>query len=305
MTLLFFVLVAVLELLYRILKIPKIAHHDIYAKAQKLVPRINNNTILIIGDSRPEWGIKPITVAEKMKQAGIDGNVINMATPGKNGLDVLRYLVKNDIHPRIIIHGYAPNYGSHQNHGTDTIAYTFFNRKYEELNYWLDRNCYFRDQSVWYFIKRTPLYFKSHDYDSLGGVTVTENGDYKARAAEQHKMFSSFTRNFKPEELHRYDTEANALIEKLKSRGSSVYGIYMPVAKKIYDLQNVTGTNFPAIPAYNRFYEWSSFTYTNEAPAHDSTFYYDDCHLNPEYAISFTGKLADSLIQDYQARHKR
>jgi len=304
MTLLFFVLIVALELLYRLLKVPKIAHHDIYAKAQNLVPKINNSTILVIGDSRPEWGIKPLTIAEKIKEAGIEGNVVNMATPGKNGLDVLRFLVKNDIHPRIIIHGYAPNYGTHKNHGTDTIEYSLYNRKYEAFNHWLDKNCYFRDQSVWYWIKRTPLYFKSHVYDSLGGVTVTENGAYTARAVEQQKMFSGFTKNFKQAELNKYEAEANELIKKLQSKGSVVYGVYMPVAKKIYELLDVTENNIPNIPAYNRFYEWSSFTYKNEAPAHDSTFYYDDCHLNPVYAIIFTKKLVDSILTDYSVKYK-
>lgn len=299
MILIFVALVATLEIVYRIIGVPKIAHHDIYAKAQKLVPRINNNTILIIGDSRPEWGIKPLVLAEKMKQASINGNVVNMATPGKNGLDVLRYLVKNNIHPQIIIHGYAPNYGTHKNHGTDTIEYTFFNKQYESFNYWMDSHCYFRDQSVWYFIKRTPLYFKSHDYDSLGGVTVTENGDYKARAEEQHKMFKSFKTSFKQQEMNNYFAEADSLIKKLRSNGSVVYGVYMPVAKKVYELQHVTPDNIPGIPSYNRFYEWSAFTYNNEAPAPDSTFYYDDCHLNPAYAVIFTGKLADSILAAY------
>ncbi len=305
MTMIFFVLVVALELLYRLLKIPKIAHHDIYAKAQNLVPRINNTTVLIIGDSRPEWGIKPLLIAEKMKEAGIEGNVVNMATPGKNGLDVLRYLVKNNIHPRIIIHGYAPNYGSHKNHGTDTMEYSLFNKKSKEFNYWLDKNCYYRDQSVWYYIKGTPLYFKSHVYDSLGGVTVTENGDYKARAAEEYKMFGKFKTNFKQAEMDKYDDEANDLIEKLRSKGSVVYGVYVPVAKKIYELLDVTKGNEPNIPAYNRFFEWSSFTYKYEAPAHDSTYYYDDCHLNPAYAVIFTKKLIDSVLIDYSERDKR
>jgi len=47
-----------IEVLARVLKIPKISVPKIKAKAQDLVPIIDSNTMLIFGDSRNEWGTK-------------------------------------------------------------------------------------------------------------------------------------------------------------------------------------------------------------------------------------------------------
>ena len=298
--LVFLVLLAASEVLYRLLNIPKITHQNIYAKGQAMMPQINNNTILIIGDSRLEWGIKPITVLEKFKEAGSTCNVIDMAMPGSNGLDVLQYLVQHDIHPKLIIHGYAPNYGGYNNHGFDKEEYSAKNKTTEEFSYWLDQHFYFRDQSVLNYIKRIPTYFKSHTYDSLGGATVTEYGDYTHRSGTQYEMYKGFKNSFKQTALDKYCADANALVDTLKSKGTIVCGIYMPISKKIYELQNLTSSDLPANINYNKFYNFSAFTYTNETPAQDSAFFYDGCHLLPEYATIFTGKLVDSLKRDFE-----
>lgn len=295
----FLVLVTVSEILYRLLNIPKITHQNIEAKGQLMMPQINNNTILIIGDSRLEWGIKPITVLEKFSATGCNSNVVDMAMPGSNGLDVLQYLVQHDIHPKLIIHGYAANYGGYKNHGFDKAQYSGFNKISEQFSYWMDQHLYFRDQSVLNYIKRVPPYFKNHVYDSLGGATVTEYGDYTHRSNTQFEMYKGFKISFKQPDLDKYSAAANALIETLKSKGSIVCGLYMPISKKIYQLQNLSGSDVPTGINYNKFYNFSAFTYTNEAPAPDSAFFYDGCHLLPEYATVFTGKVVDSLRRDF------
>jgi hypothetical protein len=293
----FILLVAALEMLYRLLKVPKISHQSIYAIGQSVIPKINNNTILLIGDSRLQWGIKPILVMEKMKAAGYNCNVVDMAMPGSNGLDMLHYLIQHNIHPKLIIHGYGANYAIYQNHGFDKQEYSEFNKISENFSYWLDQHFYFRDQSVMQYVRRSPLYFKSHSYDSLGGATVTEYGDYANRSATQIEMYKGFKTNFKQAGLDKYSMDANAAIEKLKSQGAIVYGLYMPISKKIFDLQNAS-SNWPANIVYNKFYDFADFTYTNETPAHDSVYFYDGCHLRPEYGTVFTGVLVDSLQKD-------
>ena len=295
----FIALVAASEILYRLLKIPKITHQDVYAKAQALVPKINSNSILIIGDSRLEWGMKPILVLEKFKAMDSNCNVIDMAMPGSNGLDMLHYLVQHNIYPKLIIHGYGVDYGNYNNHDFDKQKYSNFNKISESFSYWLDEHLYFRDKSVLQYIRHIPLYFKGHQYDSLGGATVTEYGDYYKRLAGQYEMYKSFKNNFKQTALDKYCTEANAAIETLKNKGTVVYAVSMPISKKIYDLENLTGSDVPANISYNKFYNFSAFTYNNETPAHDSTYFYDGCHLLPEYAKDFTEKVVDSLRKDF------
>lgn len=300
----FVALVAALEILYRLLKVPKITHQNIHAKAQTLMPRINNNTILIIGDSRLEWGMKPQTVLEKFKAAGFSGNVVDMAMPGSNGLDVMQYLIANNIQPKLIIHGYAPNYSSYNNHGFDKEDYTAYNKISENFSYWLDQHLYFRDPSVLNWLKRAPLYFKKHTYDSLGGALVEEYGDYNFRASSQYDMFKSFKNNFTRASWLQYCHTADSAIGVLKKRGSIVYGLAMPVSKKIHSLLNDVNSDTAGITSYNKFYDFSFFTYTSEAPAHDSTYFLDGCHLLPVYAIVFTGKVADSLMKDFMKQNK-
>ena len=298
----FIALVAALEILYRLLKVPKITHQNIYAKGQSLMPQINNNTILIIGDSRLEWGIKPEVVMQKFKTAGSTSNVVDMAMPGSNGLDILHYLIANNIHPKLIIHGFAPNYGGYKNHGFDKEEYSAYNKTSAAFSYWLDQHFYFRDQSVMNWLKRIPPYFKSHEYDALGGATVTEYGDYSHRSNTQYDMYKGFKNSFKQTALDAYCKAADSAIAVLKSKGSVVCGVYMPISKKIYELQNLANGNLPAISSYNKFYDFSFFAYNNEVPAHDSVFFYDGCHLLPEYARVFTGKVVDSLKRGFEVR---
>ena len=194
------------------------------------------------------------------------------------------------------------DYGNYNNHDFDKQEYSSFNKMSEHFSYWLDEHFYFRDQSVMQYIRRIPLYFKDHQYDSLGGATVTEYGDYNKRMATQLAMYNSFKQSFKQADLDKYCTEANMAIEALKSKGTVVYGVYMPLSKKLYSLKNIRNGDVPANINYNKFYNFSTFTYTNEAPAHDSAFFYDGCHLLPAYATVFTGKVVDSLKRGFEVR---
>ncbi|MBL0357576.1 MAG: hypothetical protein IPP72_12160 [Chitinophagaceae bacterium] len=299
--LIFIAIVCLLECIYRLLKIPKITHHNIYAKAQDLVPQINNNSILIIGDSKLEWGIKPLQVQNKLSNDSI--NVIDMAMPGSNGLDVLKYLLQNEIYPKLIISGYAVNYGNYNNHGFDKIAYTTKNKITERAGYFMDEHFYFRDQSVLEYIKHGSPYFKSHQYDRLGGATVTEYGDYTKRANTQLEMYKGFKNNFTQSTFDKYCMETNALLKYFKEKGTLLCGLNMPVSKKIYELQNVPANSTINCINYDKFYDFSTFTYTNEAAKPDSSFFYDGCHLLPEYAVVFSEKLIHQIKNDFPGIH--
>jgi hypothetical protein len=155
-----------IEVLARVLKIPKISVPKIKAKAQDLVPIIDNNTMLILGDSRIEWGIKPRVLA---KALDCNLKVVNLAMPGSNGLDILKYLQKEGIYPKLILIGYTRNYGLINGHGLDKERYNFFNRIKENISYQILQNFYVKDKSIVNFFNHEPLYFKSHVYDEWGG----------------------------------------------------------------------------------------------------------------------------------------
>lgn len=295
----FFALVLLLEGLYRLLKVPKITHHSINAKAQQLVPQINGNTVLILGDSKLEWGIKPLVMQQKLP-AGL--NVIDMAMPGSNGNDLMQYLIENNIYPKLIILGYASNYGTYNNHGFDKLAYSNKNRITENALYWLDQHFYFRDRSVLEYIQHGRPYFKSHVYDALGGATVTEYGDYAKRFNTQIEMYKGYKNTFKQSLFDAYSKETDSLVSLLKQKGTIVCGIQMPVTPVIHDLQNAGVTAVYDKINYTRFYNFVDYTYKYEPAATDSSFFYDGCHLQPAYAEKFTRAISDSIITAIKIR---
>jgi len=298
----FIALVAALECLYRLLKVPKITHHNIQAKGQDLIPQINSNSILILGDSKLEWGINPAVIKNKFP----DGtNVIDMAMPGSNGSDIMRYLLQQGIYPKLIILGFASNYGGYKNHGFDKTAFTATKKITAGIEYFMDENLYFRDQSVMEYVKHGAPYFKSHQYDSQGGATVTEYGDYTKRSTGQVEMYRAFKKNFNQQELDKYCEETDSLIDAFKAKGTIVCGLYMPVSEKIYTIQHsqlhLKANNIN----YNRYYDFSKFTYTSEKPGPDSLFFLDGCHLLHDYSLIFSAKLADSIQKDFPALSKK
>ena len=167
----FFILVPLafvlsIEILARVLKISKISVAKIKAKAQDLVPIIDSNTMLILGDSRNEWGIKPLVLAKILNR---NLKVVNLAMPGSNGLDILKYLQKEGIYPKLVLIGYTRNYGLIKGHGLDKKRYNLLNRIKENISYQILQNFYFTDRSVVNFFNHEPLYFKCHVYDECGG----------------------------------------------------------------------------------------------------------------------------------------
>ena len=150
-------IILVIELFAHIIGIPKISNHNIYSKAQDLVPQIDSNTFLILGDSRVEWGIKPARLGKYFR---IPHNaIINLAFPGSNGIDILAYLLKIKKYPKFILIGYTPNYGRYPNHNLENQEYSFGNKLKMKMEYFLNQNLYIKDKSILYYLKKEPLYF--------------------------------------------------------------------------------------------------------------------------------------------------
>lgn len=292
-----FVLIFVVELSCRLLKVPKISHHNIYSKSQDLIPIINNNTILILGDSRLEWGIKPLKVLEKLTKDSL--NVINMALPGSNGLDILIYLKKNNIYPRLILMGYTPNYGRNKNHGLDLISYSKPNAIKEKIKYSLKQTLYLQDQSIKEYIINGFPYFKNHKYDALGGAIVNEYGDYAKRLEEQIVIYNTYKNSFDSLGLKKYCTEMNTMIKIFRKNGSVICGIYMPVSKRIFDIEASAVYSKPQKINFDRFYDFSNYTYTVERNRPDSTYFYDGSHLSHKYSDVFSEKLVRYISKSH------
>jgi len=60
------VLIALVETFFTLLKAPKISYENIDARSQQLIPKIDSNSILFLGDSRIAWGIKPNIIKNRM-----------------------------------------------------------------------------------------------------------------------------------------------------------------------------------------------------------------------------------------------
>lgn len=78
------------ELTCLIIDIPKKSHNNISAKGQELIPKINNNSVLLLGD-------KIMKMVSTQEIDDSNGNVINLALPGIKGFEMLQYLLKKNI----------------------------------------------------------------------------------------------------------------------------------------------------------------------------------------------------------------
>lgn len=277
-----------------LVKVPQISNHNIYAKAQKLIPQIDEHTILFLGDSRIEWGIKPLVIQDALKDKQL--KVINMAVPGSNGLDVMKYLKEHNIAPKMIIAGYSTHFGRYKNHKYDKKRYTIVHKYAEIIKYTLNQNSYiYNTNSIkQYLIKKHP-YFKHHEYDKLGGAVVTEYGDYNTRKAEQHTMYNLWHDTFKDSTLNEYQQQVKAYKEYFAQQGTIFTGIYMPVSKPLYLLEQNYEMTEQAKLSYDTLYNYASYVYSIDSNATDSLYFYDDSHLNQNYAPIFSQKVAESI----------
>lgn len=282
-------LMFLLESSFHLLNITKISYHNIMAKAQDIMPKLNSNSIIFLGDSRIEWGIKPKLIENP------EGEVYNLAFPGSNGLDLLAYLSKNKIYPKIIIIGFTPNYGRYSNHGMDNIILSYKNRITEDLKYFLLQKSYLYDKESikLNFQGKTP-YFIDHKYDCQGGVTVVESGNYDDRKTYQKKMYKDWYDNFDKEKYQFYLKNLTNLLNKFKGK-SHVFGLYMPVSNEIFELEKENYNSNDIARAVDYYFDYSSLISAKDSINRDEYYFYDGSHLSPEYAIIFTKKLSSAL----------
>lgn len=289
------IVMALIEGFARFASIPKISNHNISAKAQDLVPQIDKNTFLIIGDSRLEWGIKPLNVKKQLNVENI--KVINLAFPESNGIDILEYLTKHNIYPKAILMGYTSNYGRYTNHNLDILKYSFIRKIHAELKYFIGQTFYFNDQSFLNFLNGKEQYFKSHDYDEWGGVNVSEYGDYRKRMELQEKMYKEWKDSFSPGKLENYCRKVNELVTQFKEHKTKMLGIYLPVSAPIFDFEKQENQSWQRIN-YDRFYDLSHYTYSSQLKAPDSIYFYEGSHLSHAYSYIFSDTLGKMINRE-------
>ena len=200
MVLIFTLVTAELFIRY-VIKIPKISDHIINHKLVSLINKIDSSSIVIIGDSRLEWGLKPLEIESELKKAGKNLTCFNLAMPGSNGLDVLNELEKKNINPALLVYGFSAHaYRYTQKFNIEEQKSIFKLPQYITgyVALLLNKTFIFEDnyQSVKQYIKNEPPYFIAHNYDAQGGVDVEENGNYSYRKSVQMKMYEHSYRNF-------------------------------------------------------------------------------------------------------------
>ena len=275
-------------------KVPKISYPNISSKSQNLIPQINSNTILFLGDSRLEFGIKPMIIKDILNDDKV--KVINLAMPGSNGLDILTYLKEQSIYPKLIILGYTSNYGRYKNHDLDKKKYTVRNRKEESLKYYLKQNSFIYDyiSIKIYFSGEHPLHI-GHEYDILGGVNVTEYGDYKYKKDIQIKIYESWSRSFEKDSLYAYHSSIKQLKKWFSNGGTTIYGLSMPTSKDLIKLEEKNQNGLNVSELFEEYYDYSKWTYSFNNVEVDSVYFYDCSHLTLDYGILFSKKLGKKL----------
>jgi hypothetical protein len=283
--------ILIVEVFSTIIKVPKISYPNIYPKSQSLIPKINSNTILFLGDSRIEWGIKPIIIQNILNNKH-NINVVNLAMPKSNGLDILTYLKSKNIFPKIIILGYTSNFGRYTNHDLDKIEYSNRNRIEERLKYFLKQNYFIYDYNSIkeYLMGRHPISI-NHEYDSLGGVNVTLYGNYQSKKEFQIKIYTEWSKDFSKDKLKAYYLSVKKFKQWFSKGGTKIYGLSMPAS---YDLIKLEHTNYIDQNVSELFDKYYDFSILNQTIV-DSTYFLDGSHLTQEFAISFSERFAEKL----------
>lgn len=281
-----------IELVCRLIKIPKISHNNISAKGQALIPKIDNNSVLLLGDSRIEWGLK----TQEIYNA--NGNVLNLAFPGSNGFDILQYLLKKKIYPKTIIIGFTPNYYISENHDFDKLQPSIISQFKASFKYLLKQHSYFVDfDSIAIFLQGTRPYLINHIYDDFGNVVVKENGYFYERYQPQKKMYTIWHEQFNEISYDKYLIQLNNIMQKFRDK-STVYGLYMPVSDTIFSLERTHYDKAKISNIYDHYLDFSEFI-----PKNDSLYFYDGSHLAPDYAFEFTRKI-NRIIEEHERTTK-
>lgn len=261
---------------------PKISHHQTIEKAARLLPKVTKNTILFVGDSRIEWGIKPDII-----EAKTGSPTINLAMPGSNGLDVLEYLQKEKIYPQKIIVGvnhFCPTWRNFKR------IKKWENSPLENLQlqtaYWFKQHSFlYEKKSIDEYRAGNSPFFLQHNYDKKGGVIVKERGNYEERQAFQLEWFGKQVKKFDLDSLAQvYAREMDARVGHFRENGTEVYGLVMPICEDLQALENS--------PEIDNIFSEINFTqYFNyqKKYADNSEEIYADCsHLTPQMAREFS-----------------
>lgn len=284
------VLLFAVELACRILKVPKISHNNIDAKAAQLLPEIDASTVLIVGDSRLEWGIRPDEIEKELKNKKL--KVLNLAMPGSNGLDVLEYVKQNGIEPAAVIIGNTVFYGQYSNHDLHNLNCSVYQQLKTSFYYFVQQHLYVADQSIPMYLHHEQVYFKSHAYDSKGGAVVEEYGNYASRYFYQEKMYNRWHDQFNNRDYCRYNDSLNSHIKYFAQNEVPLLVLRMPVSQKIQNFEpEFVNCDTRIDSAYILDYRnWRSLN--TDA---DSLQFYDGSHLTVESSVNFSKILASAL----------
>lgn len=291
-------IIVLVEVTCNLFKVPKNSYQNIYAKGQNLIPQINSNTILFLGDSRIEWDIKPIIIKNIFKTEG-DINVINLAMPGSNGLDILAYLKANNIYPKLIILGYTTNVGRYKNHDFDKIIYSNKNKVLERFKYFLKQNSYTYDwNSIKKFLDGDLPVNLNHAYDKWGGVHVTLYGDYKYQEDHNLKYYKQWSKDFSKAKLSTYFSSIKKFKQWFLKGGTRIYGLSMPISLDLIKLEKQDTFNHNASELFDNYYDYSTLRLPVNQTFVDSFYFKDGSHLTQDFAILFSEKFAKKLKID-------
>lgn len=279
------------EILCRAIAVPKISHNNIEAKSLGLLPQIDSSTVVIVGDSRLEWGIRPDVLENALKSKNL--KVINLAMPGSNGLDVLHFIQENEINPSALIIGNTIFYGQYSNHNLHTMNSNVYQRLKSSISYFVRQHLYSTDQSLLMYLHNESVYFKSHVYDERGGAVVQEYGDYSDRLFYQEKMYRRWSEQFNAADYCAYNDSLNKFIHYFSQKEIPVILLRMPVSRKIQSLEPEYVKCSTQINDASGTLDYSGWRNAESAP--DSVQFYDGSHLTVEGSVKFSYILGADL----------
>jgi len=213
------------------------------AKAQKAGRKV----CAFIGDSRVEWSVSPETVQDVLEGAGVrDTEVYNLAYPGANVRYLLDGLMQTGFFPDCLVVGY-----SHLSFYWSTVPF----KPPERVDRWsaatTTMSHFLLDHSIlaqprfWETIalRRGPLtdartWIGHRSISPRGQAHISYRIPEQHALAEQRKWYGiMYSTPMPPERVRQINTSFYAQIDKVRSHGTRVLMLRMPVAGWVRTLE--------------------------------------------------------------------
>ncbi|MCI5056468.1 MAG: hypothetical protein MRY83_10195 [Flavobacteriales bacterium] len=276
----FITILVLFECVSAVLSAPKESQNKFYVKYQELIPLVNSKSVVLLGDSRMEWGVN----ASQIK------NALNFGMPGSNGLDVLKYLRDNSIFPKAILINYTPFIHEYSNYNVDKTQYNLSTYIKTWIDYKLmDNSFLYNKKNMDILIHQNQPFMLEHYYNEYGDAEILLNENYPGPVQFQIDQYSSRASRFDSVKHKELLAEFEELSTVFKEHNTLFTGIYLPVCDTINQIEKP----LPHYDYLNKVFVSGFYNFHELYDSLGQDVFMDCAHLEESYNVRFTDYLIE------------